>query len=239
MELSAVILAAGRGARLAPLTDQRPKCLLPVAGRAILDRQLDALTRAGVGRIAVVTGHAADMVEAHLAARPAPAIRSVRNPSHSTTDNLASCHAARDHFIGEASLLLNGDTLFEDGVLDDLLAAAPVPILIAIDRKPLYDADDMKVTTTDTRLRRIGKNLARADGEAIGVTLLRGDGRARFLRQIAARLAAPGGERALYPEALDMLALQDEVGVRSIRGRRWIEIDTPDDLAAAEAMSWR
>jgi len=237
MALSAVILAAGRGARLAPLTDQRPKCLLPVGGRTILDRQLDALARAGVGRIVVVTGHAADALEAHLAARPG--VVSVRNPRHATTDNLVSCDAARNHFTGEATFLLNGDTLFDDGVLDDMLAAEPAPILVAIDRKPLYDGDDMKVATTDTRLNRIGKDLAQADGEAIGVTLLRGAGRALFLRQVAARLAAPGGARALYPEALDALAQQGQVTVRSIHGRRWIEIDTPDDLAAAEAKSWR
>lgn len=237
MDLSAVILAAGRGARLAPLTDQRPKCLLPVGGRAILDRQLDALARAGVREVAVVTGHAAEAIETHLGARPG--IRGVRNLSHATTDNLASCHAAREHFTGEATLLLNGDTLFEDGVLSDLLTAAAAPILIAIDNKPLYDVDDMKVMIADTRLRRIGKNLAQADGEAIGITLLRGAGRALFLDQVASRLAAPGGERALYPEALDALARQDQVTVRSIHGRRWIEIDTVDDLAAAEAMSWR
>lgn len=237
MDLSAVILAAGRGARLAPLTDQRPKCLLPVGGRTILDRQLDALIRAGVCDVTVVIGHAAEVIEAHLAA--CPAVRAVRYPGYATTDNLASCHAARDHFTGEASLLLNGDLLFEDGVLADLLAAEPVPILIAIDRKPLYDADDMKVMTTNHRLGRIGKHLAQADGEAIGVTLLRGAGRALFLGQVAARLAAPGGERSLYPEALDALGRQDQVGVRSVHGRRWIEIDTADDLAAAEAMSWR
>src|SRR5689334_8610480 len=134
MALSAVILAAGRGARLAPLTDRLPKCLLPVGGRAILDRQLAALAAAGIDRVAVVTGYAADAIDAHLAGRPG--IRTVRNLRHATTDNLASCHAARDHFVGEASVLLNGDTLFEHALLADLLAAAPAPILIAIDRKP-------------------------------------------------------------------------------------------------------
>jgi choline kinase len=237
MSLSAVILAAGRGARLAPLTDQRPKCLVTVGGRAILDWQLEALTQAGATDITVVIGHAADRVEAHLAGRRS--VRTVRNPRHSTTDNLASCHAAREHFGGDATLLLNGDTLFEHGVLDDLLAGAPVPILIAIDRKPLYDADDMKVMTDNTRLRRIGKNLAASDGEAIGLTLLRGGGRDIFLRQIESRLAAPGGESAHYPEALDALAARNQVAVRSIHGRRWIEIDTPADLAAAEAQPWR
>jgi choline kinase len=237
MALSAVILAAGRGARLAPLTDRRPKCLLPVGGRAILDRQLEALAHAGVREVAVVTGHAADAVEAHIAGRPG--VGSVRNERHATTDNLASCQAARDHFTGEATLLLNGDVLFEDGVLGDLLAAEPAPILIAVDRKPLYDADDMKITAIDRRLDHIGKGLARADGEAIGITLLRGPGRDLFLRAVGSRLAAPGGERALYPEALDALAAQGRVSVHSIHGRRWIEIDTSEDLAAAEAMSWR
>ena len=238
MNLSAVILAAGRGARLAPLTDQRPKCLLPIGGRAILDRQLDALTGAAITEVTIVTGPAAEAIEAHVAGRPG--IRTVRNPRHSATDNLASCHVARDHFVGEASLLLNGDTLFEHTVLANLLAARPAPILIAIDRKPLYDADDMKIETTDTnQLRRIGKDLAQPDGEAIGITLLRGEGSARFLRQVEARLAAPGGERALYTEALDALAAQDRIGVRATHGRHWIEIDTPQDLAAAEAMPWR
>jgi L-glutamine-phosphate cytidylyltransferase len=237
MPLSAVILAAGRGARLAPLTDGVPKCLLPVAGRAILDRQLEALARAGVAEVTVVTGHAADAVDSHIAARPG--IRSVRNPDHATTDNLASCHAARGHFGDGLTLLLNGDTLVEPDLLADLMSAPAAPILIAIDRKPLYDADDMKVMTNDNRLRGIGKDLARADGEAIGLTLLRGEGNHLFLREVEARLAALGGDRALYPEALDALAARDQVAVLSIHGRRWTEIDTPQDLAAAEAMSWR
>ena len=236
MDLSAVILAAGRGARLSPLTDQRPKCLLPIGGRAILDRQLAALADAGVDRVTIVTGYAADMVDAHLAGRPG--VHTVRNPRHTTTDNLASCHAAREQFVGAATVLLNGDALFEREVLADLLAAEPVPILIAIDRKALYDADDMKIVTTHTnRLRHIGKDLAQPDGEAIGITLLRDEGRDRFLRQVEARLAAPGGERALYTEALDAMAA--EISVRAVHGRRWIEIDTPQDLAAAEAMPWR
>ncbi len=237
MSLSAVSLAAGRGTRLAPRTDQRPKCLLAVDGRAILDRQLAALTDAGVDRIAVVTGYAADMVDRHLAGRAG--VRMVRNLRHATTDNLASCHAAHGHFVGKATVLLNGDTLFEHALLDDLLAAEPIPILIAIDRKPLYDADDMKIETTDTnRLRRIGKTIARPDGEAIGITLLRDEGRAGFLRQVEARLAAPGGARALYTEALDALATRGRISVRAVHGRRWIEIDTPQDLAAAETMPW-
>ena len=237
MVVSAVILAAGRGARLAPLTDRVPKCLLPVGGRAILDRQLDALARCGATEVTIVAGHAADALDAHVAGRPG--IRAVRNPGYSSTDNLASCHVARSHFGGDATLLLNGDTLFEDTIPGDLLALEAAPILIAIDRKPHYDADDMKIATTDTnRLRRIGKDLAAPDGEAIGLTLLRGTGRARFLHEVEACLAAPGGAHALYTEALDALAAQDLVGVRAIHGRRWIEIDTAQDLAAAEAL-WR
>lgn len=237
MALSAVILAAGRGARLAPLTDAVPKCLLPVNGRPILDRQLEALRRCGIEEVTVVTGHAADRVDAHLANRPG--IGTVRNLRYATTDNLASCHAARARFAGEATVLLNGDTLFEPEILADLLEAGHGPILIAIERKPFYDADDMKLATTDAnRLRRIGKELDRADAEATGITLLRGNGRADFLREVEVRLATAGGPRALYTEALGAMAARDQVGVRAVHGRRWIEIDTPQDLAAAEVMPW-
>lgn len=69
---AAMVLAAGRGTRMRPLTDRMPKCLLEVAGRAILDRLLDALLAAGVERCVVNAHHLAPMVEGRLAARDVP-----------------------------------------------------------------------------------------------------------------------------------------------------------------------
>ena len=66
----AMILAAGYGTRLAPVTDHVPKPLLPVGGRTLLDHAVDAVTRAGAGPLAVNTHHLADLVADHIAARP-------------------------------------------------------------------------------------------------------------------------------------------------------------------------
>ena len=68
--LAVVVLAAGFGTRLAPVTDHVPKPLLPVGGKTLLDHAVDAVTRAGAGPVAVNTHHLADLVAAHLAGRP-------------------------------------------------------------------------------------------------------------------------------------------------------------------------
>ena len=74
--MRAVILCAGQGRRLLPLTAERPKCLLAVHGeRPILALQLEALAACGVRDVCVVVGHGAPHVEAFLAARPVPAVR--------------------------------------------------------------------------------------------------------------------------------------------------------------------
>ena len=98
-------------------------------------------------------------------------VTTLYNPFFAITDNLATCWIASvamtDDFI-----LLNGDTVFEDGVLRRVLDAPREPIAVTIDRKPDYDADDMKVTLdTDGRLTAIGKKLPlhTVDGESIGM----------------------------------------------------------------------
>lgn len=68
---TAMVLAAGLGSRMRPLTDVTPKPLLPVAGRALLDHTLDRLVEAGVARAVVNTHHLADQIDAHLVARAA------------------------------------------------------------------------------------------------------------------------------------------------------------------------
>ena len=86
----AVLLAAGRGSRLGSLTEETPKCLLPVAGRCLLDRQLDALNTAGVTDITVVAGFQAARVESHVAGR----CRVIRNEVWATNNSVAAVHVA-------------------------------------------------------------------------------------------------------------------------------------------------
>src|SRR5215470_16263724 len=182
--MKAVILSAGQGSRLLPLTAERPKCLLPLGPKSLIEWQIDILSRSGVDEIVVVVGFRAALVESVLAglARPGLRIRTLFNPFYNVADNLGSCWLARHEMAGDF-LLLNGDTLFEPAILDRLLRSPPAPITVTIDRKTDYDADDMKVHIEGTRLLDIGKTLPRADtdGESIGLLLFRGAGPSLFV----------------------------------------------------------
>jgi choline kinase len=123
--------------------------------------------------------------------------------------------------------------------LGQLLGKAVAPITVTIDRKSRNDDDDMKVETVDDRLERVGKRLdARAvTGESIGLLLFQKAGAAAFVAGLEAAMRRPEGLKSWFLSVIDSLAREMEVGVVSIKGLRWAEIDTPSDLRAAQAMA--
>src|SRR4051794_18805316 len=110
--MKAIILSAGQGRRLLPLTEKRPKCLVPLAGRTLLEWQLRNLAAAGLEEAVVVTGFGADQIESALRTMQLQglSVRTLYNPFYAVADNLGSCWAARTEMEGEF-LILNGDTL--------------------------------------------------------------------------------------------------------------------------------
>lgn len=238
----AVILSAGKGSRLLPLTQDRPKCLLVLAGRTLLDRQLDALEEAGMEEITVVTGFGGDQVERNIAdRRPGGAkIRTLFNPFYHVADNLGSVWMARDEFDGDV-LLLNGDTLVTPMLIRRLLDNAGAAITVAIDRKPAYDADDMKVEERDGRLIRIGKTLApqQTSAESIGLLAFRHRGSRAFIDTVERLMHTPEGTASWYLRAIDRLAGTLPIATLSIEGLEWAEVDYPQDYETATRLAAR
>jgi choline kinase len=236
--MRAIVLSAGQGKRLLPLTAKEPKCLLHVdEHRSILELQLAALERCGVEQATVVTGFESPRVEKRILLTPTPGLKvcTFYNPFYAASDNLATCWLVR-HLMDDDFVLLNGDTLFEDDVLLRVLDAPPAPITVTVDDKPAYDADDMKVVMDpDGRLRAIGKTIepARVNGESIGVQCLRGPGPAIFRQALEASMQAPAALKAWYLSVIDDIAKQHSVGTVSVRGLWWREIDSPEDLEEA------
>ncbi len=107
---SAMVLAAGRGERMRPLTDRLPKPLVPVAGRSLLDRMLDALERFGVSRVVVNASYRARQVEQRLERRIRPPVRISREPERLGTGGgvqQALPHLGRPGFlVANADLVL-------------------------------------------------------------------------------------------------------------------------------------
>lgn len=236
--MKAIVLSAGQGRRLLPLTAERPKCLLPVDGQtSVLERQLELLAECGVERAVVVTGFGADAVDARLAQRPIAgmAIETLYNPFFASSDNLATCWLARG-LMDEEFLLLNGDTLFERAVLERLLRAASAPITVTVDHKPRYDDDDMKVSLdAGGRLLAIGKTLPMPSvgGESIGLLALRAAGAKRFVDGLERAVRKPAALRRWYLSVVNELCDSVRVDSCSIRGLWWQEIDSSEDLDRA------
>lgn len=235
----AILLSAGKGSRLLPLTAERPKCLIELSGRTLLEWQLDALAGAGISDIVIVTGFRDDLVDAVATSRAG--VRTLFNPFYHVADNLGSVWMARSEFDRD-TLLLNGDTLVSPGLLARVLAAEPGPIAVTVDEKESYDADDMKVLRDGDRLLRIGKALEPGayNAESIGLLAFRGDGPRLFVKQVERMMRQSDGTRRWYLRAIDALAQAGaDVRTVSIRGEEWQEVDFPEDVEKAKALTAR
>ncbi|MDB5988583.1 MAG: phosphocholine cytidylyltransferase family protein [Nevskia sp.] len=238
--MKAVILSAGQGRRLLPLTANRPKCLIELGGRSLLEWQLWCLAEAGIEEVVIVVGYGAEQVEAVLQARTPPglSVRTLYNPFYEVADNLASCWMARSELRGEC-LILNGDTLIEPAIARRLLGPVTRPITVTIDRKPSYDADDMKIESFGDRLCAIGKQLSATtvNGESIGFLRFSAEGALRFVGELERIMRTPEGLKFWYLSVIDRIArASGDVGVLSIEGLGWGEMDFLEDVASNEAL---
>jgi N-acetyl-alpha-D-muramate 1-phosphate uridylyltransferase len=114
-----MVLAAGLGTRMRPLTDDRPKPLVAVAGKALLDHVLDRLQEVGVGDVVVNVHYYADMMEAHLEKRAQPHI-TISDEREALLDSGGGVKKALPHLGGAPFFLLNADTIWREGVHGNL-----------------------------------------------------------------------------------------------------------------------
>jgi choline kinase len=178
-----VVLAAGAGRRLLPLTRELPKTLLALdeSGRTIFDVVVANLVAAGVEQVVVVSGFAADALDAHIdriaSDIPIP-IDTIRNERAEEWNNAYSLWLARDLFAAGV-VLCNGDTV-HPGDVEKRLLDAPAPtadraVLLALDDRRALGEEAMKVTLgPGGAVQRINKAIdpATAAGEYIGVSTI-------------------------------------------------------------------
>ena len=226
---TAMLLAAGLGTRMRPLTEHTAKPLLPLGGRALIDHALDRLAEAGVERVVVNTYWHADLVAAHLAARHAPP-HTVALREEVLLDTGGSVRAARDLLGDDPFFVVNGDSFWLDGPLPALgrLAAAwdgQEDAVLLVHRTFQTQAE---TGPGDFALDKWGKVRRRADREIVPYIYA------------GIQLAAP----SLLAEAPEGRFSMNRLWDRAIAAGRllavvhdglWFHLSTPADLALAEA----
>ena len=238
--MKVIILGAGQGKRLLPLTADVPKALLDIGGRTLVGRQIDAFADCGITEFVVITGYGAPEMDDELrkiAAERSLSVRSVYNPFYCVSDNLASCWMAR-HEMQEPFVQVNGDNVFQAALVEKLLADSPGEITVAINYKDQYDADDMKVMLDGPRLTEVGKKLPieAVDAEAIGFYVFRGDGCRQYCDVLDQMMHQRSGLTEWFPAAVGQLAKHAEIGICDLSGHSWCEVDFPTDLQHARQL---
>ena len=230
--MKAIILAAGLGSRLLPLTADRPKCLVPAGSRTILEHQLLALRAAGIDDVTVVGGYRYDRLVEFVDRldddlRP----KLIFNPFFAVSSSIGSVWAARDLLDGPF-LLLNGDTLYEAAPLREALSRLPEGISLFIEPAVEPEADDMRVNAQLGKVLEVGKTLdpQRAEYRSLGIVACPDADGGTYRAALDEVIAAPGGEQRFHHDVVDLLARRLRVSAVTLNPGTWQEIDSPADI---------
>lgn len=246
--MRAIIIGAGRGRRLAPLTDEAPKCYASVAGRRILDWTLDALRAAGVQDVVFVGGYRLERVRTDY-----PELRFRHNAEWERNNILASLFCAAAD-MAEGFVSTYADTLYTTEAVRRLVAfPADIALLVDTDWRERYrsrtehpESDGEKVRLDGARVLTVSRDIPPADAPAefTGVAKFSAEG-ARLLTEHYHRVRAAYDGRAFvrgrpFEQAylIDLLQPMLEAGVEvhavPVHGG-YFEIDTTQDYELAQA----
>jgi choline kinase len=230
----AVILAAGRGSRMGALGDDRPKCLVELEGRLLIERQMAALRRGGAEEIAVVRGYRAEMIDF-------PGLTYFANPRWAETNMVMSLAAAAP-WLRSGNVIVSYADIFYRSELVRGLAAAPGALVISYDREwqrlwtrrfadPLGDAETFRIDG-EGRLLEIGGKTTRIEeiqGQYMG--LLKFTPEAWNAVETLLETLDPASRDRLDMTALLRRLLDGDhlaIGTYATDGH-WGEIDSPED----------
>ena len=230
--MQAIILAAGCGSRLAPVSNGKPKCLVKVGDVPLIEYHLAVLESFGITDVCLVLGYHADEIRQVVGDR----CHYIINHQYAETNSLYSLWLARNWVRG-AFLLVNSDVLAHPQVYQRLLAT-PGNVL-AYDSWSGTEEEQMKVAFNQGKLREISKTLAveKAQGESIGVLKFTAQA-AKSLFKEAEAVIFDGGENQWAPAAVGSLARKMSIAGIDIAGLPWVEIDFPQDWQNASKKVW-
>jgi L-glutamine-phosphate cytidylyltransferase len=240
--MKAIILAAGQGTRLRPLTNNVPKCMVEFKGKPIIDHILETFQVCGIDDIVIVNGYAGDALESHLKGR---GIRFVTNREYETTNMVYSLFSAKDEFNDDL-IISYSDIIYAPKILSQLIEnTAPISVSIDMNWKQLWDirmenilsdVETLKISQAGN-ISEIGmkpKNISEIEGQYIGLISMR----SKFLPQLEKIYANlehkqfnNRDQSNIYMTDLLQEIIDTGLEVRADKfNGGWIEIDSLEDL---------
>ena len=230
--MKALILAAGIGSRLAPLTNDRPKTLVEVNGKPILFQQIDNLHENGIFDITIVAGYKAGVLKEAVESKY-NGINIIYNMNYLSTNNMYSAYLAKDYFYGQEFLMMNADVFYDSSVLETLLQDGFNNSIVT--DIGTYNEESMKVIEDNGRLVRISKQITEENalGSSIDIYRFSEAGGKAFFDKCTDYIKSKK-EVTLWSEIALNDALADvEFKACPLVGK-WFEIDNINDLEEAE-----
>ena len=229
--MKVIILAAGMGKRLSPLTTSTPKPLVKVGEKLLIDHILDTLEELGVGEVVVVGGYLAEKLGRHLEDRNGELTFVVNRDF--TKGNLLSLITAFQYLEGDV-LVMNSDHIYPLTLLRQFTEAGSEDIRMACDSGSVLKTDDMKVAFDHAgRLKKIAKDLKEYDAGYIGLTFVPAS-KMGIYREAVLETNRKRGDDADVEVVLNHLAASGHPPVAvDLRGFLWFEVDTLEELQEA------
>lgn len=236
MKITAIILAAGTATRLRPLTDNTPKCLLPVGDKTILSRTIENLRNNNIKDIIIVTGFLESMIKTYVSTHfPELKISYVTNHLFSSTNNAWSLMLALEKLPAGKMILLDSDIVFDEQIIKKILDSGYSDCL-ALRASNQLGIEEIKVLAdNDNRITAISKIVNPEDsiGESIGIELFSENG-CRLLYDTCKSRMEKGFINEFYEASFEeMIQNGFPFYAVNINPLACMEIDTADDLNAA------
>lgn len=235
--MKAIILAAGIGSRLRPLTETSHKSLLPVAGKTILARMLENIAACGIRDVAIVMGYRAEDIMNFAQNFPELSILFINNERYLETNTGYSLLLTKEFVGGDDFVKFDADVVFEPAVLKKLLDSQHATCL-CIDKNIHLDKEEVKVIVDDDdTVKAVGKKLApeKSRGESIGIEKISTQAGKVLFDELDRLMQNAANLQEYYDDSYTTLV---ERGIHfhavDITGLKWVEIDTHDDYLRAQ-----
>lgn len=235
--MKAVILAAGVGTRLKPITNNIPKCLAKVLNKPILQYQIESYLYAGIKDIIIVTGYLSDKIEVFVQKKYSGIanIKIVYNKNFETTNNMYSLYLTQ-FLLNDCLIVSNADVVIPLDMIKHILASE-YENCIAV-QKNNYNNESMKIKVDRNVIRTISKTINRENSYGTSIDIYRlGNTAKNKLFNIINEIIEIKKDNNLWTEvAINMLLSQINFYPLDIKNRYWYEIDNFEDLKKAEEM---